>query len=297
MSCGSNQFVRCSSIFCCVILLFLTPGSAPAVDRLGESCAVEVGLPLNAMVRDVSAAYVSQCYAVEIPVSGILALAVSASGLSGVEPRLGGFGNVCGGPEIRSDELEVVERLAARQLLKIRTPGIFHFCVGTPDSGRALVSYKLHNLFTPTLFTKAGDPREEEPDPDPIMHEPTLAGLGGSCLAVAEDDHGDVFHCATLLSVGGAVDGELQNLWGDDEDLFVFRLGELATVRVEVASDGAVSGGLYDRNGHRLYVDVVNDRMGWHFIKTLTPGLYAVRLTGPAGLSGSYRLRLKAMDK
>jgi len=105
--------------------------------------------------------------------------------------------------------------------------------------------------------------------------------LAARCRDDANDDHGDTFACATAIGPG-TMAAELENGWGDDEDVFRFRLDEMRSVTIE--APGA-SLGLYDRSGQRLAAEG-----GAVVVRTLLPGTYFVRVGG--GEVGAYELTL-----
>ncbi|MCP4655761.1 MAG: hypothetical protein GY856_10120, partial [bacterium] len=51
------------------------------------------------------------------------------------------------------------------------------------------------------------------------------------------DDHGDTFACATPVALGRPISAEIGNGWGDDEDVYRFRLLEMATLAVEAVGE------------------------------------------------------------
>lgn len=107
--------------------------------------------------------------------------------------------------------------------------------------------------------------------------------LAARCRDDANDDHGDTFACATPIGLG-TVAAELENGWGDDEDVFRFRLDEMRSVTIEAAG---VSLGLYDRFGQRLAT------AAGAVVRTLVPGTYFVRVDGAAG---AYELTLASSE-
>ncbi len=117
--------------------------------------------------------------------------------------------------------------------------------------------------------------------------------LGERCRGGEPDDHGDTFACATPVVLGRRISAELGNGWGDDEDVYRFRLSELATVVVEAAGEGDWAIALYDRFGQRLETAGVGGG-GARVIRTLSPGGYFVRVAG--GGPGSYELTAASMS-
>ncbi len=115
------------------------------------------------------------------------------------------------------------------------------------------------------------------------------------CGRLEIDDHGDTVACATRLRPGRSVRGDVDNPWGDDQDLFRFTLTEPRTVHVATTGSTDTFGVLRDSQGHLLAAD--DDSGGgdnFRIVKTLAPGLYFLRIEGAYGAEGSYRLRFEA---
>lgn len=110
------------------------------------------------------------------------------------------------------------------------------------------------------------------------------------CRQGEGDDHGDTFGCASPLDAGGRIAAELANGWGDDEDVFRFRLGRLETVAVEAAGDAAPRIALYDRFGQRLETAGFDGGRA-RVVRTLAAGDYFVRVSGEG--QGSYELAVE----
>jgi len=111
--------------------------------------------------------------------------------------------------------------------------------------------------------------------------------LGGRCRRDEPDDHGDTFACATPVALGRRISAEIGNGWGDDEDVYRFRLSEMAAVAVEAVGEADFAIALYDRFGQRLET-AGGDRA--LIVRTLSPGEYFVRVAG--GGAGSYEFSL-----
>ena len=119
------------------------------------------------------------------------------------------------------------------------------------------------------------------------------------CRLGEVDDHGDSFNCATFMSVGESVGGEIGNDWGDDADTFHFVLGgsdtDLWIVVIESAGDFDTLGILYDHMGQRLDMNGDRGRDGnFRITRALHPGAYFVRVKGRQGSEGPYSLRVGA---
>ncbi len=105
------------------------------------------------------------------------------------------------------------------------------------------------------------------------------------------DDHSETPGCATRLKPGHVLAGELDGAWGDDDDFFLFRLSELKTVEIRTSGNVDTLGGLYDRDGQRLAVDDDGgEGANFRLAKTLSPGLYFVRVEGSHSAAGPYTL-------
>ncbi|RMH21977.1 MAG: hypothetical protein D6696_04530 [Acidobacteria bacterium] len=151
----------------------------------------------------------------------------------------------------------------------------------------------------PTVANKSDLDDEIEIDPDPFvacvynlaaLPRGARRWLDALCRQGEADDHGDAFLCATPMVLGRPIDGRLANGWGDDEDVFAFRLPTPQTVAVEVRSEAGAAVQLFDRFGHALAAGSQpgGDRDAVALVRTLSPGTYFLRLDGTGG---SYRLR------
>lgn len=165
--------------------------------------------------------------------------------------------------------------------------------------GRRLASFM---TLRPALAEK-GDPEDVDPDPnsatfgvpDRAVVEQVLSYAAACRRADASeiDDHGDTMACATPLALGSSAAGEIGNAHGDDADVFVLTLTELATIELATIGEADTFGVLSDRNGQRLAVD--DDGGGernFRILATLAPGRYFLRVEG-AGAEGAYELRAR----
>ncbi len=297
-----NVFKIFRSTFCYAVLVILASGSVAALDHHDGGCARATAIHFDTTVRHFDDAVVPQCFETYVPAAGMLMLEVSVPATTEVEPEIAFYGQSCDAAEESPAPYTYVERWAARLLLAIRTPGLYHFCVGAQDPELRLGEYKLTSGFSMAPVTKGGDPEEDEPDPDP-QPAPAPIVVGGSpsprmlhdvCRANVTDDHGDTFRCATPLGLGEEVSAEIRSVWGDDDDLFTFVLEELRTVRLETTGGTDTFGSLYDRRGNRLRADDDGgDGTNFRIVKTLSPGVYFVRVTGGGAVEGSYRLTVE----
>ncbi len=147
---------------------------------------------------------------------------------------------------------------------------------------------------------------EEVIEIDASVFPPASAGgrslhsqLDRLCRSGEVDDHGDTFPCATFLSPGQTLAGELSNGWGDDADLFHFVLGaggsEPWTVEIATAGGVDTAGALYDRAGQRLdAADEDGEGDNFRIVRSLRPGAYFVRVEGRGGAEGLYALSVGA---
>ncbi len=128
---------------------------------------------------------------------------------------------------------------------------------------------------------------EADPDPFTVM-----------CQSRDLDDHSDSRFCATAVKLGHAAYGEIDNGFGDDHDVFAFKLASARTVRIETAGDVDAFGGLYDRRGQRLATaGEGGDGANFRLVKTLEPGLYFVRIEGSEWSNGAYALDIDTVDR
>ncbi len=162
----------------------------------------------------------------------------------------------------------------------------------------------------PPLTTASNSESDDGENPDEIELEPDLRGGSGGpwpptallrlasqelCRQLGSDDHGDTSMCATRILPGRKAKGTLGNPWGDDYDLFAFTLIEPRTVHLSTAGPTDTFGALLDRHGHLLAADDDGGNGGnFHIVKTLSPGLYFVRVEGTHAAEGPYALRVEA---
>lgn len=181
--------------------------------------------------------------------------------------------------------------------------GTYLVRVAAEDPRRPLAPFRLSVLFAADRrvggLSKSETDGELEIEPDPLVAEaPAGRGLGGViarlaprlcelCAGGESDDHGDGFLCATALSWNRSVSGEIGNDWGDDGDVFRFRLAALVTVEIRAGGDSELVSELYDGHGQRLDVAGGTDP---RLVRTLVPGTYFVRVEGRDGAGGRYTL-------
>ncbi len=300
-------------LVCCLSLVFI---SAPASADLPDgTCESATRIELNTTTRDIG----SRCYQADIPFTGTMWLDVSVPGPAQAEARLAFFGQACGGHQLEDGAFAYLEQFAAGMMLEIRAPGEYIFCVAPQDPANRLAEIRLRSTFVEGFHcTKGSDPEVDEPPPDPFSSSscvptkgsdpevdeppPDPFGTGWGMLQVVResmchlgeiDDHGDTAACATAILPGRSLTGEIGTGWGDDLDFFGFYLPELATVRLETTGETDTFGGLYDRRGHRLAMDDDGGSDGnFRLVKTLTPGIYFVRVEGRDQAEGRYQINV-----
>jgi hypothetical protein len=246
----------------------------------------------------------------EIPAAGILRLDVATPGSTPGEPKLDFAGSPC--DSAAASESVVIERSATHLVLLAQDSGSHFFRVASQDPRLPLGQVKVRADFVSTaatgpLLTKGGENEDEiEIEPDTILHPGLVesrslhAKLHELCQGGEVDDHGDSFTCASLLSPGQEMVGEVRNGWGDDGDVFRFILGssqglKLRTVAIETTGALDTFGGLYDRSGQRLdHSDGGGNDGNFRIVRTLGPGAYFVRVEGRGGAEGLYTLRVEA---
>jgi len=289
------------------LLVFLHPLMASGQVEKGI-CDGATVVPLNTTLRNQGdLATASHFFKLEIPLPGLLNLDVAVPGFAEVEAKIGLLGRGCGDLHVFTDDSTLIEQTPTRLVLLAETPTTYVLRVAAQDPRRPLGRYKLTTRFVPAeildrpmgsqLVDKGGESDDE------IELEPNGLTLGTElfspeseqCRSGEVDDHGDTFTCATPLRLGTKVVGEIRNRWGDDGDLFFFTLSEPRTVHLTTTGPTDTFGGLYDRSGHRLAVDDDGGREN-HFriVKTLSSGLYFVRLEGSHSAEGPYTLIFEA---
>ncbi len=281
-------------------------------------------VPLNASLRSHGdAGGEPELYKLEVPAAGLVTVEVAVPGLSEVEAKLGFLGR--GENPAVDGESTVVERRATGLALVTEAPGTYLFRVAAQDPRRSLGRYKITTGFVaaeifggrskeddgvieidPDLAPPPPDPEDKEDDgvieidPDSRAPHPGNRALDEAALRLAwrelcrrkADDHSETPGCATRLQPGRrVVAGELGGAWGDDDDFFMFRLTELRTVQIATAGDVDTFGGLYDADGQRLAIDDDGgEGSNFRLAKTLSPGLYFVRVEGNHSAAGPYTL-------
>ncbi len=321
-----EDFGKCLKTLFLVCVLAVS-SSASAFGITGEICDDATAVPLNDSVRD-HGDFGDRFYKLEVPAAGLVTLDVAAPGTAEVAAKLGFFGRGCGTPS--QGRFAVVEQTPTGLVLMTDAPNTYVFAVAAQDSQSSLGEYKLTVGYAAAetrpepgdggpVMTNALD--EEGEDPDEIETEPNLTGgapdANGDkdsprqdlssliarfdpmsrelCRELTIDDHGDTALCATGIRPGREVTGRIINSWTDDHDLFVFTLRSTRTVVLK--TEGAIDtfGGLYDQHGHLLAADDDGEGSGsFRIVKTLSAGLYFIRVEGSHGSQGPYTLSVEA---
>ena len=300
------------------------PASEPAsgAGAVADPCVAALQLDVNASLRGYSAkSDESSLLRLDLPSAGILSVDLAALGSASAEPTLGsasaeptlvlaGFG--CG-ERWATAEPAVLERSATHLLLAAESSETLLFKIASPDPLTQPSAWKLTTAFAPSSPAQHLPGKEEEDEeqieiePDPAVSLGSPAGrswpaiLQQLCLSGEVDDHGDTSTCATFLHPGRPVAGEIGNGWGDDADVFVVHLGrsasaELWRLEVELTSEFASVGRLYDRSG-QLLEGGSGDGSGTaslRIARALVPGTYFFRVHGRDGERGAYHLLVDA---
>ncbi len=296
------------------LLAVSTPGHAADFGKSKNRCGDAVPVDLNSTLRGHGVeASRSVLLEMEIPSPGIVTLDVSAPAPAAAEPSLGLFGSDRGVPT-PGRGVVIVQRFLNHMVLAVRDPGTYVFRLAAQDPLLPLQEYKIRTGFMTLDLSDIADWEKDddviEIDPDQVSTPPpdsftSPSRFARQCLSFQGspeelDDHSDTFPCATPLSPGDEVTAELGNGWGDDHDVFRFVLGgshgsDLWRVRLGTTGDTDTFGGLYDRSGQRLARDD-DGGVGANFriVRTLSPGLYFVRVEGRHRAEGPYALRVEA---
>ncbi len=298
-----------------ILLTLLAVAGSPALMALAPATPVA----LDTTVRTHGeASGEPQRFAVEIAEAGLLVLEVAVPGSAAVEAKLDLFAG---------EGLTRIEESPTRLVLVVAagSSGTVSFGVAAQDPRRGLGRYKLTSGFvalashqgerfaaSPPPFaekTTEGEEGEEgEEDEEELEIEPNFASPSPPpplppaqaafpspwpdlCRQGEGDDHGDTLTCATPLHPGRSVAAEIRNRWSDDEDVFRLRLTEMRTVEVATSGDTDTFGSLYDGHGHRLAAaDDGGAGSNFRIVKTLSPGLYYLRIEGADAAEGYYLL-------
>ncbi len=290
-------------------LVAIALGSTASPLHADRSCASIVPLVAGETWRDPgSDAGDTACFDLDLAADGVLMVEVSAAATA-APVRLSRDQGATAASRLRQSATSLV--LAARA-------GSHRLRVEAEDPRQPLPTFVLRSRFLagakgetdseteidPDPVVAPGDKgetdSETEIDPDPLAGDPVaslhdlsapLLGsrLGALCRQGEVDDHGDGFACATALVWGKRASGEIGNGWGDDGDVFRFRVKALGAVEIEAGGDSELVAELYDRHGQRLDL-AVGGGDGLRRVRTLAPGVYFLRLEGRDGGAGRYSL-------
>lgn len=303
---ASHSVVLRWSLIAC---FFVTSTSLAAngFEAGADPCAAATPMAANGSLRGFGEPGDEPLYVkMEIPSPGILSLDVSVPASAGALPKLGLADLDCGGP---AAEPVVLERSASHIVLVAEAAGSQLFRLASQDPELPLREFKLISAFaadaaTGPLNEKGGEDEEIiEIEADPLVYTPPPGSRSLPSrlreLCRESDDHGDSFTCATFMTPGRVVAGEIRNGWGDDGDVFRLDLGgagaaELWSLEIETSGSLDTFGGLYDRSGIRLAADGGREGSNFRIVRLLPPGAYYVRVEGRGGAEGSYRLRVLA---
>ncbi len=293
---NSAKILRSITFFS--LLMVAGAGSASAVDRDAVRCAEATPIAAGSTLRSFGNAGAVEVFELQVPSAGIVSLDVAAR-RTAAEPRVLFLGRGCAAAVAEDAGFFYLQRSASTLVLGIQAPGTYRFRVAAQDRFAALGEYKVRAAFAAAAM-RDEDPSEDELEPFGSRSYDLSAGvcelrsaLVQLCRSGEVDDHGESPACATGLTAGQPVAGELGNSWGDDDDVFVFALDDQRTVRIETAGGSDTFGGLYDRFGQRLGQDDDSGTDGgFRLVKTLSPGTYFVRVEG----SGAYSLSLSELD-
>ena len=103
-----------------------------------------------------------------------------------------------------------------------------------------------------------------------------VAGVRDLRGAECPDDHGNEPEVATPISIGAAVEAELET--AEDEDWFRIELGGRGTLSVVAEGNTIVSGELFDADGSLVGYD--GSFGSFSIVRRLIPGTYYVRVVG-----------------
>ncbi len=299
----------CHTLCLAGLLAAAAPGYAEDFGKSKDRCTGAAAVDLNSTLRGHGAEGSRLIFfKVEIPSPGIVTLDAGAPG-SAAAPSLGLFGSDCGLPAATAG-VAIVQRFLNHMLLAVRDPGTYFFALATQDPRQPLQEYEVRAGFmTLDLSGIAGWDKDDdviEIDPDQIGAPPPYSSSRSDlpCLMFHRppgevDDHSDRFPCATPLSPGEEAAGEIGGGWQGDRDVFAFVLGgagggDLWRVRLGTTGETDTFGGLYDRHGQRLArADDGGAGANFRIVKTLSPGLYFVRVEGRHRAEGPYSLEVE----
>lgn len=300
------------------IYVFIAVVAVPAFGECARATRVDLGASFRSFGLEAP-----EVFEVEVPASGVLAVEATAPLGDAAQPKLALLDHGCRVTEVAGKGR--IATYVAGRVLEAPFPGTYRFAVAPQDPSAPLGAFRLVTRFASWAEICGGaaavpktlvEPEREpdlavacaaqtrllaktlvEPEREPDLgktlvepeREPDLFALllAASCRPEGDDDHGDDFACATRLVPGRSENGRLANVWGDDADVFRFRVDRQKTVAIEWETDGEIALGLYDARGHRLALpgDSFHRR-----VVTLGAGSYHLRLASATGGEAAYRL-------
>lgn len=333
---GSARFARSISTAGLLVLAALgalplqaAPEEVTAVSAGKGGCGELVLLAPGETWRDPGYGDPGTCWAVEVDTDGWL-IADLLQGADSSAARL-----------LWTDRQRLgtaVVHYSATSLILAVTPGRYRLQVLPDDPETALAPFRLQvdlveiagegerdtelelepDPLTAGCHNGEGD-TELELEPDPLTGAPAADGPRVSAWLQTSgdgvqrlchrgsDDHGDRFVCATPMVLGRSMTAQLGNEWGDDLDVFRFRVSALEPVEITVRGVATFFGGgggeltaeLYDRAGQRLAVLPQDTALplgatGLRLLRTLVPGTYLLRIGGRDLAEGEYSVRVGA---
>ncbi len=166
-----------------LVLILLNPAVAFA-----DNCQDATFIDLNTSFRSHgNGAATPECFETHLPSTGYLVLEANVPSDASAEPVLD-FRGPCD-PSLRQTFL-YQDRSAAGMLLEIREAGTYSFCVASQDPAQILGRYQIANGFAPLAFFKE-NPDEDEPEPDPLVFDPSCPATqaaSGNCSGSAPAD-------------------------------------------------------------------------------------------------------------
>lgn len=294
-----------SSCFSTILLVLTLASTAFATDPCRSTNPIQ---PTD-VVRDSQLSTEPACYTVDLRDGSFLAEVVAAET---VVPRLDVYQCPNGGGTVLMNSRQP-SAFNARSF----NAGRYALCVSAQNSAHSWLGYKLITAHAPAPAVlwggtrPAGDPEEEEPEPDPTSGSPLITIQGdpeeeepepdptsswmpmqNPMEDLCRDAGDDAFRCAVPLGLDSAVEAEIRNDWADDTDTYLFRLRTVTTIQVLVDSPADLAVSLYNAEGLRVAVERVESG----FLQTLPAGHYYIRLGGRFRSEGNYRLQLERLN-
>jgi len=260
-----------------------TAAAAPAIDYGLETTATHH--QLGSEHREaLYTAGTRRCFHLEIPGAGLLTLALRSREAAD-EARLS--------ISTAIPELQLLDQSATYILARASAATQLVTCAGRQDPRRSLGELRLRSTFV-QLAPAAWDPELRDPelieiepnpkDPELIEIEPNPKNLHQLCRAATHDDHADLLLCATPITLGARIHGEVGNGWGDDRDVFSLVLPRATTVRIALDSPTGQAPGLLDFDGQRLLTHPQTLASGAaEWVQTLQAGTYYLTVDDHSG--------------